>query len=546
MNKKDPILPGQVRLILSISFVYVLAWFIYYSQQPVGIYPGPEAKSYLEAAFALAQNGTTGQGGYSLYTFVLSILAKFSVDEASLTTTARGLNAFALIFATGLAASTAGRYWKRNRSIWIAGLLVGLNPVLVFWAGIVSPCLMATVCLSAALWKILPWLKHSELKNSFWIGLTLSLAAAFETTLLPFAICWPAFAFFYPRSQQSLHFLLAFVTPAMIGGLFFITSFQLESPIALNFDSFGIRAYDALNNHEAYDGKSFGLFRHLHMLLLLNPIHWGVLFILMGGALYSRLKDRHRLSSVYFCICILVIFAISYALNDGASQARATMIPLLAIFGSGVVKIKKIWNHASKPTRRKIITGTGLLALFVYSTHFGFIEHKSWESDYASLANTNLEHGDNISASSWAEKTLELNPKREDMMDVIVRANFNEWALGSQLQILPIEETQDLLDGTMQPLQTPQIQAIQGIYHFKLRQIEKAQSIWQDNEDQCALAKLCLFWTGNETKPNWSDISGLKDKPYYELLVKAMGINRNEVDYKKAEARLDNILAFSY
>lgn len=545
MNKnKDPILPGQVRLILSVSFVYVLAWFIYYSRQPVGIYPGPEAKAYLDAAFAL--DGTIGQGGYSLYTFLLSILAKFSIDEASLTTTARGLNFFALIFSTGFAASTAGSHWKRNRSVWIAGLLVGLNPVLVFWASIVSPCLMATACMSAALWKIMPWLKNPEFKDSFWVGLSLSLAAAFETTLLPFAICWPAFAFFYPRDQRSLHCLLAFVAPAMIGGLFFISSFQLESPLTLHFDSFGIRAYDALNNHEAYDGKSFGLFRQLHMLLLLNPIHWGALFILMGGALYCRLKDQRRLSSVYFCICALVIFAISYALNDGASQARATMIPLLAIFGAGAIKIKKIWNHASKPTRRKIMTGTALLALFVYSTHFGFIEHKSWESDYASLANTSLEHGDYTSASSWAVKTLELNPKREDMMDVIVRANFNEWALGSQLQILPIEETQDLLDSTMQPMQTPQIHAIQGIYHFKLRQIEKAQSIWQENADQCALAKLCLFWTGTETKPNRSDISGLKGLPYYELLIEAIAINRNEVAYMKVEARIDNMLAFSY
>lgn len=546
MKQTGPILSGQLKLILAISLVYILAWFAYYSRQPVGIYPGPEATHFLEAALTMAQGSATTDSSYSLYTYILSILARFSVDEASLTTAARGLNALALIFATGFSAATAGHYWRRNRTIWIAGLLVGLNPVLVFWAANLTPCLLATACIAAALWKIMPWIRGPKLKDTLWVGVFLSFAAAFETVLLPFAICWPALALYYTNRYKVLHSILALAPTAIIGGLFAISSFQLQSPLDLNFDAFGMRVFNALSNYEAYDGKSFGLSRQLHTLLLINPIHWGLLFILVGGGLYARLKDGHRKISIYFCIGILVIFTISYAINEGASQARAAIIPLMAVFGSGAIQLRNIWIHAGKPTKRKIKIGGSLLALFVYSAQFGIIEHKSWESDYAFLASSNLQHGNNERATTWAEKAIELNPEREDLKEIIVCAEFNEWALSNQIRAIPIERAQDYLDNTIQAPQTVNIQTIRGIYHYKLRESDEANALWQTNADQCALAQLCLYWSDPLAKLSQSDIEKHKGLPYYDLLIEAIAVNRNGFRYEEIEAQLDNILAFAY
>ncbi len=546
MKRKDPILSGQVRLIISISFVYVLAWFAFYGRQSAGIYPGPEETQFLKDAISMARGSSTDVGGYSLYTFVLSILARFSVDELSLIKAARGLNAIALLFAAGFAASTAGRYWKRNRPVWASGLLVGLNPVLVFWAGIVSPCLLATACIATTLWKIIPWLKGPSLKSTFWIGVLLTFAAAFESTLLLFAICWPFLAFFYSHRERNFHGLLALLAPALIGGLLFVSGFQLQSPIAFDFDEFGIHAYGALANHEAYDGKSYTLFRELHALLLYNPIHWGALFLFLGGGLYIRIKDDHSRRSVYFCIGALIIFTVSHATNDGASQARATMIPLMAIFGSGIFHIAKIWKHASRQTKQKIILGGSTLALFVYSSHFGFIQHRSWESDYASLAISNLENNKNELAATWARKALELNPQREDLKDIIIRAEFNEWALASQPKTLPIEQVRGLLDQALHSSEAAHILSIHGIYYYKLKDVDKAIAIWRANKGQSPLAILCLYWTGSSSKPSKQEVEKLEGLPYYELLIAALAVNRSEIDYSAIEARLDNILAFAY
>ena len=50
-----------------------------------------------------------------------------------------------------------------------------------------------------------------------------------------------------------------------------------------------------------------------------------------------------------------------------------------------------------------------------------------WESDYVYLAEANIHLGNNGRATTWAEKALELNPKRNDMQEVLVIAQFNDW-----------------------------------------------------------------------------------------------------------------------
>ncbi len=547
MKSPRTLLPGQLRLILGITMVHVVAWFAYYSQIPAGQYPGEEARTTLETARTLADGMPTGSSGHSLYTYTLSILARFFGDSSSLTSAARGLNALALVIATGFCASAAGHYWRRNRAVWISGLLVGLNPLLVFWAGEVSPSLLATACMTVALWRGIPWLRRPSARNSLWIGMSLTLAALFETTLLPIALLWPALAVLFPYKERILHLIFALIPVVMGFGLVLVSSLQLQDTFQWQLDQLGSGLYQALGSQETYDGKSFSLYRQLHLLLYLNPIHWGAIFILAAGGAYARLKDGHSGRSILLALVILTFFAISFALNGSGSQARASMIPLLAILAAGCALLPKIWNHASKPTRRKMITGAASLCLFSYAAFlFGTPQSKSWEPDYVYLAEANIRLGNNDRATTWAEKALELNPSRGDMQEVLVIAQFNDWTIGTHQRSLPSEATEEFLEASRQLRGTPTTLSIRAIYLYKLREIEPANELWQAAREESALALLCLYWTGAIIELSPNDIKAQANSPYYELLEEASIIDRNALDYGEIEKLLDNILAFAY
>lgn len=542
----NALLPGQLRLVLAIALVHVLAWFAYYSQIPAGQYPGEEARATLDAALTMAVGAPDPDTRHSLYTGTLSVLARFFYDPESLTSAARGLNALALLITTGLCATAAGHYWRRNRAIWVTGLFIGLNPLLVFWAGEVSPALPATACMSLALWRIFHWLRRPKISDSLWIGLGLSLAALFQTVLLPLALLWPALAGLFPRRERPLHLILALL-PLAAGGLLLVSGLQLQSPFTWKAEQLGMGLYQALGSTEGYDGKSFGLYRQLHLILFLNPIHWGLLLLLATGGAYARLKDGHRGRSVLLALSTLALFALSFALNESGSQARASLIPLLAIFAAGVTLLPKIWHHASKCTRRKIVIGALLVGLFTYADLIiSKPQRQTWERDYVYLAEANIQLGNNALATTWATKALELNPARSDMQVVLTLAQFNHWAMGSQPQTLPIEDARARLEASRQIAGNPTTRAIEGIYLYKLREVDTANALWQTEREESALARLCLYWTGTETEPSPSEIRNLADSPYYDLLQEALKIDRHALAYGESEKRLDNILAFSY
>ena len=543
------LLNGQLRLILGISLVYLVAWFAHYSQIPAGQYPSEQARATLEAALDLAagqQSEAPDASGHSLYTYALSVLAKFFVTTESLTHAARALNALALILATYFCASVAGHYWQRNRSAWIAGLLVGLNPVLIFWAGEVSPSLLATACMSMALYKVLPWLRRPKARDSLWIASCLVMAAAFETCLVPLVLLWPAFAGLYPNHKRISHLFLASIPATLTCGLILVSKLQLQDPFALNFSQIYSGLYSALSSQESDDGKSFSFYRQLHFLLLLNPIHWGAVFIMAGAGFYVRLKDGHRGHSVLLAVCILTIFAISFALNESGSQARASLIPLLAIFASGVALLPKIWGHAGTRTRRKITIGTALLTLFAYAGYFGQNQSKTWEHEYTYLAEANLQFGNNDRTATWAEKALELNPEHLEMQEIRIITQFNEWASGNRQRTLPIEAAQEYLKTAQEIEGTATTHSIEAIYQYKLRENESAKAVWIAARDECALAVLCLYWTGAITEITPSDLENYAGRHYHGLLKAATEIDRSALDYGKTEKLLDNILALAY
>jgi hypothetical protein len=249
---------------------------------------------------------------------------------------------------------------------------------------------------------------------------------------------------------------------------------------------------------------------------------------------------------VLLAICILTIFAISFALNEGGSQARAALIPLLAIFASGIALLPKIWGHTGTRTRLKITIGAALLSLFAYAGYFGQNQSKTWEHDYTYLAEANLQFGNNDRAATWAEKALELNPDHLEMQEIRIITQFNEWATGNRQRTLPIEAAQEYLKTAQRIEGTATMHSITAIYQYKLRETESAKAIWTAERDECALALLCLYWTGAITEITPSDLKAYLGRPYHGLLKVATEVDRSALDYGKTEKLLDNILTLTY
>lgn len=531
---------GQIRLVLLICLLYILAWLGYYGQTTLGQYLTPEEAGRIATALS-PQNGQSK----TLYQTILNFGASFADDKQAVITLARSINAAALLLGTLLIAASSGHFWKSHRAACIAGLLLGLNPILAFRVGEISPTILATSCLAIAVARLLHWLRHPGLSDSFIISAALTLGTAFETGLIALAICWPFIALIYPTRKRFIHAILTLITPAIFIALCLASKVQLQQVIDIHTADLLARSYTFFNNFEAYDKLSYHLHGQIHALLYLNPIHWGALLILAIGGAYARKKDGHTGRSVIAFFSILFLVGLAYVLNDGGSRLRMTLSPLLAIFSAGsVLLIPKIWQHAGRLTKRKIVVGTALIASLTYSTAFNSHDKSDFVKDYAFLAQANIKLAKNEAATIWAEKLLILKPNRQDMHNVLIQAQFNVWALASKPKPLSIESTKAYLEEAEKAEKNAAIpDAIRGIYLWKLKDQEAALNLWHPHAESSALAQLCLYWTAQEI-PTRNSVSD--DDPYAALLHSALKISRDAIGYSDDEKRLDNLFSTSH
>ena len=245
-------------------------------------------------------------------------------------------------------------------------------------------------------------------------------------------------------------------------------------------------------------------------------------------------------------IC-LAVFALSYALNDAGSKARALLYPLLAVYAGGMSMMPKVWKHAGKMTKRKILAGLLLVTGVCYSDFYDARSSSNWEADYSYLAKANLALERNNSAIEWAQKAIALNPERDDMRSIILQATFNEWALAPSPAPISSETAKIGVEAARNAnTSQPTTKAIEALYLFKLREKDQAIEIWEQIRDQSALALICLYWTGNIEKPGAGTLRAYCKDHYYDLLEKVIAINRNALAYSEGEETLDNMLAFAH
>ncbi len=528
----------QLRLVLAICLIYLLAWLSYYSQITLGQYSSPETNEAIAAAFSQ----TSGQP-FSLYQRILATIARFTESKQELISIARALNAIAFFIAIAVSASAAGHFWKSHRAACATGLLMGLYPVLLFRVGELSPTVFATACMAVALSLLLRWVRNPSLTASLFAGGALALGASLETALIGPALVWPIAALLYPKRKRIAHLAFAAAAPALLFALLSVSDLQLQEALHFDLSQIGAKTYTFFNNNEAYDGLSYHIHKRLHLLLFLNPLHWGILFTLAAGGAYARVKDGHRGRSLFLCALLLLSIGLLYIFNDGASRTRLVLIPLLAIFaGGGIAFIPKIWHHAGTATRRNIAIGTFACAALTYSTFFDVNSTEDWEKDYSFMAHASIALGKSDTAILWANKTLDMNPGRKDMHSVLVQAHFNEWATISKPKPLSVESAKALLAKTEPAdMDNPIAASIQAIYRWKLRDQQAATAIWQTYASESALAQMCLLWTAQlaDMDPPASD----EEDPYHALLQTAREINRSSLSYGKNEKLIDNILA---
>ncbi|MGJ8652577.1 MAG: hypothetical protein ACSHX8_04845 [Opitutaceae bacterium] len=537
-------LPKHLRLILFLSLTYLLAWLGYYGQITLGQYLSPDEANAINAALA-----SDGQSPSTLYQVFLNSLSWFTESKETLITLARSANLLALVLASVLAANAAGHYWKNNHAASAAAFLIGFNPLLAFRVGQVTPVIMAVAAIAVFAWCYFHWIRRPRTLYSLTAGIALTAAACLETAFVGPALAWPLIAFSASNRHKTTHLCFALVAPAATLALIAVSTFSLQSPLQAEDIDILSNGYGLIANSETKDGVSYAMHSRLHLLLFLNPICWGILGILAVGGLYSRFKDGHTGKSVYYIYLLGLLFSIGFIMSNGGGQNRLALIPFLAIFSAGsICVIPKIWHHAGRPTRLKIIMGTCICAIITFSSHIMDQNSVSrHEANYTFMAKANIELHKDEQAITWAEKLLAIDPDRKDMHSVLVRAAFNEWAYIPKPKTLTTEATHVYLQEIEKAdNEDPLVASIRGIYLWKSGKKEEAMALWNTHADKDALARSALYWTNTIRQP-LSDYPVLNEEAaYFEFFKTVSSINRSSIDYGADKKRLDNMFAEAY
>ncbi len=190
--------------VLLITLSYTAIWLFEYAQTPLGMSPALDNQQTLLLAQQIAKGALPQESFHRapFYPFLLSLFLKMGLSFEVLPSMARILNACALLICTSTICVASMRLWKSTAAGWLSGLLIGLNPVVLFFAADPFDILPATACLCLALHRSLDWLKQPTLRGTLLIGAYLAIGAALRSHLLPLAIIWPIACLFIHASKK--------------------------------------------------------------------------------------------------------------------------------------------------------------------------------------------------------------------------------------------------------------------------------------------------------------------------------------------------------
>ncbi|MGE3849861.1 MAG: glycosyltransferase family 39 protein, partial [Gammaproteobacteria bacterium] len=145
--------PSSLGLVVGgLIALYALAYLLWYSTTPLGLYPVLDGREQLALAAAIARGDLPHEPFYRapLYPALLAWVIELGVGERDLPLVVRLLNAVLHLVNAALVRRLASRVWHTPRAAALAALLAGLSPVALFFAADPLDITMATSFLLAA------------------------------------------------------------------------------------------------------------------------------------------------------------------------------------------------------------------------------------------------------------------------------------------------------------------------------------------------------------------------------------------------------------
>jgi hypothetical protein len=216
----EPVRPiSPLVWVMLASALLMAAHFIWYDDTPFGVCPTLDGRENLQLAQALASGTSLGEPFYRapLYPALLSLPLRCGLPAGLLPWAARLLNAVAVLVMALCAGKLAERLWDSRAAAVLTAALVGLNPVIIFFAADPYDILLAAACLSAAALLAVQWHQGDTGKVGLavGVGLLLGVGALARSHLLLPALCWPILAGSYAKRLK--------ITVASAGGIVLAT-----------------------------------------------------------------------------------------------------------------------------------------------------------------------------------------------------------------------------------------------------------------------------------------------------------------------------------
>ena len=176
--------------------LYLFSWLIGYGQTPLGSFPALDCLQNQVLAQQIV-SGTLPQEPFHrapLYPVILAGALWVVGDVGWLPDIGRLINGLAVLFAAGCAYRAGKRLWGRESAGLIAAVLLGANPVVLFFAGDLYDITLAMAIAAACVWAWIVWLERPKLRLTLLISLLLGAGAMLRSHLLPWALLWPIIA----------------------------------------------------------------------------------------------------------------------------------------------------------------------------------------------------------------------------------------------------------------------------------------------------------------------------------------------------------------
>lgn len=182
-----------------LSALYVTGYLIWYGNTPLGMYPALDGAQNLETG-RLLWSGMYEGGIFQrspFYSLLLSWMYGLEgVTGIAAAFWARGLNGFAVIVSAWMVGSASFLLWRSRRSVVFGVILVGMNPVVLFFAGDPLDISLASCCMAVFLWMNVRAIRTRHFNGVGWLlgGLVLGMGIALRPMFLFMGWTWPIYA----------------------------------------------------------------------------------------------------------------------------------------------------------------------------------------------------------------------------------------------------------------------------------------------------------------------------------------------------------------